>query len=486
MIMYRRATIISLLAAGLVGGLALGRAGVPAAWWWLVGAVVAAWLLRRTRLALASWFIIVLVLGLWRTAAWQEQNDRFVALIGQNVDLQGTIADDPTAGDNRQMSYKLKSLTLLDKTTGQTVGHLPGTITIYSYASALQRGYRLEVTGTVKHGYGNALVSMSYPRMTILDTKQSELEQWRQHFFAGMRTALPEPVSSFGLGLLVGIRALIPKNMQTELALVGLSHLVAVSGYNLTIIVRAVERSLGRFGRGITLNVNLWLISGFLIVTGASASIVRASLVSVLSLVAGFYGRRFPPLALILLTAAATGLYNPGYLTDLGWLLSYLAFFGVLILAPAIEARLGHPKLVVVRLFIESAAAQLLTLPLILYFFNELSIVAPITNLIILPMVPLAMATSFVAGIAGSLLPIWCGWLAWPAMLVLGFMTNIIDAFAALPWAGTQAHLSLIGMLAVYGIIIALIILLNTTNRRAGRPTQAPSNRRRLTEVAVS
>lgn len=182
MIMYRRATIISLLAAGLVGGLALGRAGVPAAWWWLVGAVVAAWLLRRTRLALASWFIIVLVLGLWRTAAWQEQSDRFVALIGQNVDLQGIIADDPTAGDNRQMSYKLKSLTLLDKTTGKTVAHLPGTITIYSYASALQRGYRLEVTGTVKHGYGNALVSMSYPRMTILDTKQSELEQWRQHF----------------------------------------------------------------------------------------------------------------------------------------------------------------------------------------------------------------------------------------------------------------------------------------------------------------
>jgi competence protein ComEC len=442
--------------------------------------------LHRTRLVLASWFILVLVLGVWRTTSWDHQNDRFTTLIGRTVTLRGTIADDPTTTDKGQMSYKLGGLKRVDEPASQTAATLPGTITVYSDNTQLQRGYQLEITGKVKAGYGNALVSMSYPQAQVLARDQGSLERWRQRFFAGMRTALPEPVSSFGLGLLVGIRALIPKDMQKELALVGLSHLVAVSGYNLTIIVRAVERSLSRFGRGITLITSLWLIAGFLIVTGASASIVRASLVSVLSLLAAFYGRQFAPLALIMLTAAATAVYNPGYLTDLGWLLSYLAFFGVLILAPAIETRLGHPKLIIVRLFIESAAAQLLTLPLILYFFGELSIVAPITNLIILPMVPLAMATSFVAGIAGSIMPVWCGWVAWPAMLLLGFMTKLIDAFAALPWAGTTTSLSLPAMLIAYAVIVVLIIVLNQTNRRAGRPQKAPHARRRLTELAVT
>lgn len=482
MVTLRRAALVSWLSIGLLAGIVLGRFGLEASWWWPLVVLAVAVVMRHTRLALASWFLIVLVLGLWRTTEWTDQNARFTNLIGQKVTLIGTITDDPTTSTNRQMSYKLGNL----HQVGPNQTNLPGTITVYSYTTPLQRGYQMEITGQVKAGYGNALVSMSYPQAVVLARDQGTLERWRQRFFAGMRTALPEPVSSFGLGLLVGIRALIPKDMQTQLALVGLSHLVAVSGYNLTIIVRAVERSFARFGRGITLVVNLWLISGFLIVTGASASIVRASLVSGLSLLAGFYGRRFSPLALILLTAAVTAGYNPGYLTDLGWLLSYLAFSGVLILAPAIEVRLGHPRLMVVRLFIESAAAQLLTLPLILYFFGELSIVAPITNLIILPMVPLAMATSFVAGIAGSLMPVWCGWLAWPAMLVLGFMTKLIDAFAALPWAGTTANLSLGGMLAVYAIIVGLIMIMVKSNRRTGRPLQSPHPGRRLTEVAVS
>jgi competence protein ComEC len=226
-----------------------------------------------------------------------------------------------------------------------------------------------------------------------------------------------------------------------------------------------VDRALGRLGRGVALITSLWLITGFLIVTGASASIVRASLVSVLSLLAAFYGRRFNPLTLILITAGATCAYDPKYLTDLGWLLSFLAFFGILVIAPAVAARIGDPKPVLVRLFIESFSAQIITLPLILYIFGNLSIVAPITNLIILPLVPLAMATSFLAGLAGMIIPPFAGWLAWPATLTLTFITKTIDGFAALPWAGRQDHLSLTAMLTMYAIILVFTIILARANR---------------------
>lgn len=460
----RRTTQISLIAAALLAGIILGRFGLTLG---LIPVAVIATLtlvLCRSRFFLLALLILAASLGLWRTTAWTTQRAQLSSLIGQTVTVIGTIADDPSTNPTtHQVDFKLADL----KQSGRPI---PGDLSVHMYPTRLQRGYQVQLTGKVKAGFGNQVAALSFPQLEVLSTHQNWLERLRQNFFAGIRTALPEPIASFGLGLLVGIRALVPKDMQAELTLVGLSHLVAVSGYNLTIIVQAVDRTLGRLGRGIALATSLWLIVGFLIVTGASASIVRASLVSVLSLLAAFYGRRFNPVTLILLTAAATAIFDPKYLTDLGWLLSYLAFAGILILAPAIEARLHHPKPVLARLFIESGSAQLLTLPLIMYIFGSLSIVAPITNLIILPMVPLAMATSFVAGLAGMLVPAFAGWFAWPAMLLLGFIDKLIHAFAALPWAGRQDQLSLPAMLIMYTVILAVILILKKANFRHHRP----------------
>lgn len=469
----RRTTQISLICSCLLAGIALGRFGLTGTALPVIVAAALVLVARRTRLALAALMLLAVALGLWRTTAWAAERGRLGALIGQTVTFTGTIADDPAVGPTGQIDFKLTDLRLASSPGTAASQPIPGTVSIHTYSIRAKRGYALSVTGKLKAGFGNQVAALSFPEYRLISTEQSWLERLRQRFFTGMRTALQEPIASFGLGLLVGIRALIPKPMQTELTLVGLSHLVAVSGYNLTIIIRAVERGLKRAGRGTMVAVSLWLIGGFLVVTGASASIVRASLVSGLSLIAGLYGRRIQPLVLILFTAGLTAIFNPVYLTDLGWLLSYLAFFGILILAPAAEARLGHPKRLITKLFIESFAAQLTTLPLILYMFGELSIVAPLTNLIILPMVPLAMATSFAAGLAGMIAPAFAGWFAWPASLVLTFMARLIDGFAALPWAGTTTTLSLPSMLAMYAVIIVLIVALGRANRRLGRRATA-------------
>jgi competence protein ComEC len=468
MAIMRRTSQISFIFVALLIGIVWGRAGLNAGWWPILASAAAALLAWRSRLFLICLLLLSFSLGLWRATGWMGEQSQLAGLIGQAITVSGTVVDDPSIGAHNQVDFKLGYLKLAGR-------RLPGELSIHEYPVRLQRGYQVQLTGKVKPGFGNAVAELSFPKLEVLSMHQDWLERLRQRFFTGIKTALPEPLASFGLGLLVGIRALIPKPMQTELALVGLSHLVAVSGYNLTIIVQAVERLLGRFGRGVALVASLWLITGFLILTGASASIVRASLVSVLSLLATFYGRRFNPLTLILITAGATAIYKPSYLTDLGWLLSYLAFFGILVLAPAVEARLGHPKPVLIRLFIESFTAQILTLPLILYFFSQLSIIAPLTNLVILPLVPLAMAVSFAAGLAGMIIPAFAGWIAWPAMIVLWLITGAIDQFAALPWAGRTDHLSLPAMLTMYTLILILTIALKRANVRRGR-TESPTS----------
>jgi competence protein ComEC len=449
---------ISLICGGLLAGVALGRAGFAAGLPMLGAAAVAAVLAWRTRLLPVALALVAISLGLLRADAWKGEQAVLTARIGSQVALVGTVIDDPALTGKGQVNFTLGDL----RDHGAA---LSGAIAVHEPTAHLQRGYQVQVSGKLKPGFGPVPAELSFPKLEVLSSTQTPLERLRQRFFAGMHNALPDPMASFGLGLLVGIRALIPKDMQATLALVGLSHLVAVSGYNLTILVSAAERATRRFGRRTALASSLWLIGGFLVVTGASASIVRASLVSVLSLLAAFYGRRFHPLALILIAAGATAAYDPKFLTDLGWLLSFLAFFGILVLAPAIEARLGHPKRVVARLFIESFAAQLLTIPLILYFFSQLSIVSPITNLLILPMVPLAMGLSFVAGLAGMLLPAFAGWFAWPAATLLSFMINLINAFAALPFAGRQYQISLGAMLAMYALIAALTLALTRATR---------------------
>ncbi len=463
----RRTTAISLISVGLLAGVALGRAGVVVPGWFVVVAAVAALAVWRTRWLVLALTIAAFTLGLWRTNVYLTQQTDLTNLIGQTVAAEGVVADDPGYDPRGFMNFRLGEL----KLNGHRV---PGEIQIRLYQTNMHRGYRVQANGKLKPGFGNIPAELSYPKLTIVSTQQSWLEQVRQRFFVGMRTALPEPAASFGLGLLVGVRGLVPKDLQAQLTLVGLSHLVAVSGYNLTIIVSAVDRLLARFGRGIALATSFWLIGAFLVVTGASASIVRASLVSVLGLLAAFYGRRFDPVALILLVAGATAVYKPSYLTDLGWLLSFLAFFGIMVLAPAALARLGNPKPVLAKLFIESLSAQILTIPLILYFFGDLSIVAPITNLILLPMVPLAMLSGFIAGLAGIFVPAFAGWLAWPASLLLQFMLALVDQFARLPWAGTKLRIDLPTMLGLYGLSLGVVLVLKRINACRGIPEQAP------------
>lgn len=450
---FRRSTIISITCCAAIFGIILGRHG------WIVGNAI--YLLipfAFGSLFVRKWFALVLIisallLGIMRGHTALEQSIALEHLIGQTVTLTAVIADDPATSPKNVQSFSLNDLRLN--------GHaIAGQLPVYTYPLRVHRGFQVAVTGKIKPGFGKYTAELVYPKLTIISSEQSWLEQLRAHFFAGMRTALPEPDASFALGLLVGIRALIPKDLQSTLALVGLSHLVAVSGYNLTIIVRAIERLLARFGRGVTLITTFWIIGGFLAVTGASSSVVRAAVVSVLMLLGSFYGRRFQPLVILLLAAAATALVKPDYLTDLGWLLSFLAFYGILILTPAIWQRFGEPKSVVGKLFVESLSAQIMTLPLILFIFGQLSIVAPLTNVIILPLVPVAMAVCFIAGLAGMLIPAWCGWLAWPAGLLLKLILNIIAGFAGLPWAGSNVYIDAPTMVMAYIVIALMTIIL--------------------------
>lgn len=327
------------------------------------------------------------------------------------------------------------------------------------------KGDQVQVEGKLYPTRGSRQAIISFADISITQSSDSKVESFRRNFATGLTSALPEPLAFFGLGLLIGQRTTLPKVLTDQLSVVGLTHIVAVSGYNLTIIILAVQKLLGKQSKYQASLLTVLLIGSFLMITGFSASIVRAAIVSLLSLAAWYYGRAFKPLVILLLAAALTAGWYPVYIwSDLGWLLSFLAFAGILVAVPLAQKRFlkgKEPKLVA-SVLLETFAALLFTLPLTMYISGKLSLVALVANALVVPLVPIAMLASFVAGLAGMWAPQLAGWVAWPAKLVLGYMVDLVRAMAAWPHASVGQSIRLPQMLVLYGLIVVLLLTWRT------------------------
>src|SRR5690606_21856978 len=147
--------------------------------------------------------------------------------------------------------------------------------------------------------------------------------------------------------------------------------------------------------------------------------------------------------------------------SDIGWYLSFLAFFGVLMVAPVMKKRIYKDKKpgLFGELALESFAAQIMTLPIILYIFNESSYMVLLANLLVVPLIPLGMMAAFVAGLAGAMLPAVAGWFAWPARLILTYLLDMAGLVARIPNMQFEVLLGTGAMVFLYGIILLVTFI---------------------------
>jgi competence protein ComEC len=385
---------------------------------------------------------------------------RFLDSINEEkVTIVGTALQDSTYDERGQVSFDMDSLQL----EAPAVRNVVGKIGVSGHGERMvYRGDRVRITGKFYPGKGSYVAWISYAKLEVTARSQSVAYEVTRNFSAGMLSALPEPQASFGLGILVGQRDTLPEQTKDMLAAVGLTHIIAVSGYNLTILVRFTRRILAKRSKFQAMFGASLLILSFLLVTGASPSIIRASIISILALGAWYYGRIVRPMLLIMLTAAATAVWNPLYVwSDIGWYLSFLAFFGILVVAPLARRRIFNNKKTgpFTELVLESMAAQIMTLPLILYIFNDSSYVVLLANLLAVPLIPLAMLLSFVAGLVGMLAPALAGWVAWPAKWLLTYVLDIANLVSRIPNMTFSISLSAWTLSALYVAMITIIFI---------------------------
>lgn len=452
----RRTTYILLFLIALLAGLYFAKFTFPLSVLWLLLLVVLLPITVRKGIVLIAYLLLTgFIIGWWRGGVLQAQNLRYYALFDKTVTITARATEDSFYADKSQLEFTVEAIS----TGGKT---LPGKIRVRGFGeSMVYRHDIVTVRGKMYPARGSKQASMSFAEINVLARAKSPIEDFRRNFIAGMETALPEPAASFGVGLLVGQRSLLPDDILLILTIVGLTHVVAVSGYNLTIIVRGVQGGLKKLSRFQILAIIFVLIYLFLLITGFSPSIVRAAIVAGLGLLAWYFGRAFRPLVLIALAAALTAFANPYYIWgDIGWYLSFLAFFGVLVFAPLFTIRLFRNKNVplVGSVAIESFSAQILTLPLIMLIFGRISVIGFIANIIIVPMVPLAMLLSLIAGLGGMFVPAISGWIALPARFWLDIMIWVATGLSKIPGAQTRANVTVSGFMILY-VILAVVIL---------------------------
>lgn len=460
---FRRTTLLLVFCLSFLVSVGIARLGwalrPPPFWLCLIG--FALLLARRLPLLL---LVIVLFcgafLGGWRGNLYVQKLNQFEALYGQKVALEITANEDAVYGKKSQITFV--AVDIVDARSGQK---LPGKLSVSGFGlNSIFQGDRLLLEGKLGRGLGGYQGFVSYGQFHLLHHKPSWISDIRRRFGAGMQTALPEPLASFAMGLLIGQRATLPAEVKQDLLMVGLTHVIAVSGYNLTIMLQASRKLLAEKSKRLSFALSLSLMLLFVLLAGLSASIFRAAVVSGLSMLTQFYGRTVRPLLLISLAAAVTVWLNPLYVWgDPSWYLSFLAFYGVMIVGPLIQARLptAFQESVILGVLLESLSAEIMTLPFVLYMFGQMSLVNLPANVLVVALVPLAMLLSAIAGLMGMFVPMLAGWLSWPAAWLLTYMLDVAHLLASIPGIFRKnVWLSLPQMLSAYALIGVMTWLL--------------------------
>ncbi len=277
----------------------------------------------------------------------------------------------------------------------------------------------------------------------------------RGALLGGLHAVVPEPEAALGAGIFLGVRASIAPEISDAFATAGLTHVVAISGWNIAIVaalvaamVRPLERRPG--GRWTTACIAAATVGGYVVLTGASPSVVRAALMAAAMLVARLGGSRAHAASALGLAALVMLLIAPSVLWDVGFQLSLLATAGLIWFGGAIERLMPAWPAWIREPVALTLAAQLTTLPVILVNFERLSLVAPIANVLVVPFVPVAMLFSAIASMTGvldsalhlSALGDAMTWLAGgAAWLVLRVIVSLGTAVASLPYAAMDVSI---------------------------------------------
>ena len=287
--------------------------------------------------------------------------------------------------------------------------------------------------------------SLDARALRVLAPARPSLQGLRDTAGDALRLALPEPEAGLAAGILIGLRERVDRVLAADFSTAGVSHIVAISGWNIAIVAGLVGAAMRARSRRVVTAAVLATVVAYVVAAGGSPSVVRAAVMAGVVLIARETGRAGRAAAALGGAATILLLVDPALVADAGFRLSVLATAGLLAWATPLGAWFralagGRVPAWLAESLGISLAAQAATLPDVLATFGRLSLISPLVNLAVVPLVPLAMAAGVLALAGGAAtmlgLPTILGTLlGLPGWLVLHVIVVLVRLGAGVPLA---------------------------------------------------
>ncbi len=391
----------------------------------------------------------------------------------KEVDLIGEIGDEVKKGE------ETVKFIFLPKEKGL------GKILVFSEKYPQYKyGEEIEIKGILKEpknyqnfDYKNYLAKdgiyslVYFPKIKLIKIKsgnplKSILLNFKERMKESLNQFLSPPYSGLMESLLFGDEEKISKNWKEKFNLIGLGHITAVSGMNITIITSLVFSfllSLG-FWRNQSFYFSFFLIFLYIFAIGAPPSALRAFFMAFLSLIAQSLGRLSTASRSVIFAATLMLFFNPLLLKyDLSFQLSFLATLGLIHLQPIFNDLFKKiPKVFSLRENLSATlGAQIFTLPILIYNFGKIPIISPLPNILILPFLPFLTILSFFISLFGIFFKPLLSLISFP---FLNFIFKIVDFFSKIPFS--SFYLQKISFLFVFLFYLILAILIKKFKER--------------------
>jgi competence protein ComEC len=426
-----------------------------------------------------------LTLGALRTEYARETLHPLDVLIESKVTLMGTICDEPQT-----------------KTTSQSICFLPDTapdkilISTNPYP-AFTYGDRLEIRGklTVPENFtayegGPEFNYVSYlgkdgirytmfrPAIKLIEKSRLSLQKIlfdiKHAFTRKAEQLLPEPESSLLGGILLGDKQGLSKETTLEFKNAGLIHILVLSGYNVTIVAESLMKMFSFLPRAFGHSLGFISIILFALMTGASSTTVRASIMALIAIGGRVGARRYDVTRALISAGLCMVVVNPDILVfDISFQLSFMSTLALIYVSPLVSDRLGFiTKRGNLRDMIATTlATQILVAPYIIYSMGQISLISLVSNIFVGPIIPYAMFVGFGALVLGFVHPFIGLPLAWITTLMLSYILHATSFFGNLPFASIQIHTGVVTLVCMY--VIYIIFLRREWRRKNSVPPSA-------------
>jgi competence protein ComEC len=312
------------------------------------------------------------------------------------------------------------------------------------------------------------MYSMQSPKLTVLDESGGSkvvavLMNVKRSFVGNLEQSLGEPHSSLAAGLLVGEKHALGEDLLDEFRIVGLTHIIVLSGYNIAIVVQAISFMFSAAPRTPRLILTALCVVAFAMLVGGGATVVRSTVMALIALFGEFMRRDYSPLRALLVAGYLMVFHNPLILFfDPSFQLSFLATLGLVVLAKHIEEHCSWcPEFIGMRALLASTCAtQIAVFPFILYLTGSLSVGGIIVNLLVLPAVPLTMLSVFLTGMAGFVSDVFGWFLGMVSHLLLEYELAMVGWWSRFSWMAAEFSLSGFTASLLYVAYIAIGILI--------------------------